>query len=135
MELHAGDVPSLHDRRERLAVLGDRRGVAGDRRDVAVREVHLRPRLDAFEDRSLDALDREAVPADVRNLDAATAVRSEAKALPRQQTETPQVGRFVAAFEQPLHAEADAQERPAFADAAENRLDPRRIERARRAEV
>ena len=42
MELHAGHLTALHDRRERLAVRRDRDRVAGDRRDVAVREVDLR---------------------------------------------------------------------------------------------
>ena len=44
VELHADDVAALDDGRERLAVLGDRDGVAGHRRDVAVREVDLRRR-------------------------------------------------------------------------------------------
>src|SRR5262245_40282375 len=69
MELHAGDVAALHDRRERFPVLGHRRRGASDRSDIAVREVHLRAIVDAVEDRGVRASDRQAVPPDVWNLD------------------------------------------------------------------
>ena len=45
------------------------------------------------------------------------------------------VGRFLAAREQPLQPETDAEQRPPVGDARANRRDPRRVERARRAEV
>src|SRR5213594_1042913 len=56
-------------------------------------------------------------------------------ALTRQQTEAWQIRRLVAAFEQPVHAETDPEKRPAFADALENGLDPRGVERSRRTEM
>src|SRR5262249_55024607 len=45
------------------------------------------------------------------------------------------VGRLVAAFEQPLEAEADTEQRTAVADAIQDRVDPRAVERARRGEM
>ena len=56
--------------------------------------------------------------------------RSRAKfsARSRQQPETAKLRRFFAVFVQPLHAEADSEQRHAFTDAIEDRIDPRLVE-------
>ena len=61
----------------------------------------------------------ERVPADVRNLDGVSlASAAQAVAAARRAGRGPgQLRRFLAALEQPLHAETDAEQRPAFADA------------------
>ena len=71
VKLHAGDLAALHDRGERLAVFGGRDGVGGDGRDVAVREVHLRAGATRRRRSTPRCRIVEAVPADVRHLDAA----------------------------------------------------------------
>ena len=68
MKLHACHATALDDGGERLPVHGDRHGIGRDRGREAVREVHLRPRCDAVDDR-IDAFDVERVPSDVRDLD------------------------------------------------------------------
>jgi hypothetical protein len=70
MELHASHLRALHDGGKRLAVFCDGRRVAGDRCNIAVREVHLRLVGNAVKNRRL-ALQRESIPADVRDLDLA----------------------------------------------------------------
>ena len=69
MKLHARDAAALHYGGERLAVFGDGGGVGGHGRDVAVRVVDLCARRDAGDD-GIVAHERQAVPADVRDLDA-----------------------------------------------------------------
>jgi hypothetical protein len=113
MELNAGDVAALNDRGERLAVLGDGDGIRRDRRDVAVGEVDLRARADACHNRRL-ALDRQTVPADMRNLERGCA---EPVAGAWQQAEARALGRLFAAAEQPLKPQADAEQRMPLNDA------------------
>ena len=55
--------------------------------------------------------------------------------MPGEQTEAGAVGRFLAAGEQPLQPETDAEQRTSRRDAGANRRDPAAIERGRRAEV
>src|SRR5262245_59742181 len=137
MKLDAGNVPVLDDCRELFTVLGDGDGIARHRSDVAVGEVHLGAARDAVDDRGI-ALDGEPVPPDVRDFDSRVALKPD-RAKPitsaRQDAQARNVGRFVAALEQPLHAEADPEERPSFADALHDRILPRTVERTRRAEM
>src|SRR5262245_8916174 len=132
MKLHSGDVRSLYDGGEWLAVLGHRDGFTHQRRDITVCEVHLRLIGHAFENRRF-ALHGEGIPPDMWNLDRIA--RCEPPALPRQESKPRQVGRLVASLEQPVHAEADAEKGPAFADALEDAFDPVAVERSRGAEV
>src|SRR5262245_54683213 len=161
MKLHSGDVRSLHDGGERLAVLSHRDGFTHQRRDITVCEVHLRLIGHALQDRSL-ALQGKGVPPDVWNLDLRVRLKAdttyrgigdralvrsvrlqpdlsaldpEAMALARQQAKPRQIGCLVASLEQPVHAEADAEQGPAFANAPEDALDPSAVERSRRAEM
>src|SRR3974390_3368074 len=107
MELHTGDVAALHDRREWLAVSGHRDGIAGNGCDETVREIHLRAVNDAIDDGTF-VLEVERVPPDVWDF-----YRCRGQPVPSsaEQAEPPKVGRFLAALEQPLHAEADAKQR------------------------
>ena len=142
MELHAGDVAALHDGGERLAVLGDGDGVAGHRRDVAVREVDLRA-VGARRRRSTSSrCERQAVPADVRNLDRSGCGRrdrapaSRYAAMPaRQQPEARQSG----ASSLPSNSHCMPRQMPSSGRPSptrvEDRVDPRVVERPRRAEV
>src|SRR5262245_9570346 len=132
MKLHPGDVRPLHDGGERLAVLSHRDGFTRQRCDITVCEVHLRLIGHAIQDRSL-ALQGKRVPPNVWNLDRIG--RCEPPALPRQESKPRQIGCLVASLEQPVHAEADAEKGPSFANALEDALDPGAVERSRRAEV
>src|SRR5580765_6002370 len=132
MNLHAGDVRPLHDGGKRLAVFGHGDGFTGQRRDITVCEVDLRLIRHAFQNRRF-ALHGQRVPPDVWDLDGFA--RREPPALPRQESQPRQIGCLVAALEQPVHAEADAEQRPAFADALEDALDPGAVECSRRAEM
>src|SRR6266851_7667192 len=148
VELHAGDVPALHDCREGAAVLRDGDRLTAERRRVTVCEVHLCARRDTLDNRHV-TLYREAVPADVGDFDGVVRLqpdrvirgvrlqpdRAQTVAAARQQAETGELRRFVAAFVEPLHAQADAEQRPTFADAGQDRVDPGLIERPGRAEV
>src|SRR5437016_3522472 len=118
MELHARDLAPLHDRAEWLTVFRDGDGIRRDRRDEAVRKVHLRAGRHAVDDRRV-ALQRDGVPSDVRNLDRWRLGRSlcatvfcaalEPIAAAGQDAETRAAGRLLAPFEEPLHAETDAE--------------------------
>ena len=61
--------------------------------------------------------------------------RRQPVALSAEEAETGKLGRLFAPLEQPLHAEADAEQGPALADARENRLHPVGSQRPRGAEV
>src|SRR6185295_2528141 len=106
--------------------------VAGHRRHEAVGEIYLRAGLDAFDDRVF-ALYVERVPANMRNLDDTGA--GQLVAASAEQAEPGQIRRFFAALEQPLHAEANAEQRPSFADAPQNALNPFGSECTRRTEM
>src|SRR5262245_32367879 len=129
MKLHSGNVRSLHDGGERLAVLSHSDGFTHQRSDITMCEVHLRLIGHAFENRRF-ALHGERVPPDMWNLDRIA--RCEPPALPRQEPKPRQLGRLVASLEQPMHAEANAEQGPAFANALEDALDPGAVERSRR---
>src|SRR5580765_9083521 len=109
MELHAADAAALDDGRKWLAVFADGYRVARDRRHEAVREIHLRFRRHAGHDCPV-ALEAQAVPTHMRDFErpAASIDARQAPATSRQDAEPGAVSRLVAAFEQPLHAEADA---------------------------
>jgi hypothetical protein len=82
-------------------------------------------------------VDREAVPPDVRNLQCLS-VRADSRqpaASPRENAQSRAIVGLVAAFEQPLHAQADAEQRAAIRDRSLNRLDPFGAERGGRREV
>src|SRR6185295_9046965 len=131
MKLDTRDLSVLDHRCERLAVLGDRHRVARDRYDVAVREVDLRAVRNAIDDRRL-AVDGKAVPTHMRHFHV---LRAEAITSAAEDAEARHIGRLVAALEQPLHAEADAEDRTSLADALEDRVLPRAFQRAGRAEM
>jgi hypothetical protein len=61
--------------------------------------------------------------------------RAQAIALPAKKAQAGKLWRFLAAFEQPLHPEADAEQRPALADALDDRFHPLRPKSAGRAEM
>ena len=67
MKLHAVHLSALDGAGERHDVRRHRRRLVGDRRRVRVREIHLRPILDALE-QPRRARKLELVPSDVRAL-------------------------------------------------------------------
>jgi hypothetical protein len=64
----------------------------------------------------------------MRHLQPLRRVAAQAFHLSRQQSDSRYVGRFVAALEQPLHADANAQQRRARADRICDRRPPRLVE-------
>ena len=113
MELHAAHVRLFDDGRERVAVHRDGARGAGHGRGVRVREVHVGAIVQPFEQRRL-AADAERIPPDVRDLQCARAI-VEPRAAAVQHREPARARRLLASFEQPLHAEADPEERtPSF---------------------
>src|SRR6185295_7059405 len=81
----------------------------------------------------------EAVPPDVGHFDVTVRFcedrAAESVTASAEQPESRQIGRLVAAFVEPLHAQADAEQRPSLAHTGQDRLDPGCIERSRGAEV
>src|SRR5260221_408166 len=111
MKLHAEDAAALDDGGERRAVRRAGDASVADRRGVGVREVDVAFASDAVEERRVAAtLDR--VPADVRHLDVAAQQRARAG----QHAEPAQLRRLLAALEQELQPETDAEERAAAGD-------------------
>ena len=127
------DVRLLDRGRERLAVGRQRTRRTGHRCRERVREVHVRLRLHAVEQRRRRARWRARSS---RRGESSGSLRDRraARTCP-QQTQSPALRCLGAALEQPLHAEADAQQRPPAADTLENRVFPRLVERSGRAEV
>ena len=94
-----------------------------------MREVNLAAGCDTVEkERGLGRLQR--VPPHVRH-----ARSLEPPAPAWKQAEPVEAGRFVAAFEEPLHAEADPEERAAIIDEPQETVSPLGAERCRRAEM
>jgi hypothetical protein len=122
MELDAEDALALDCRHERAPVarLGQDRGLAGDAlgpTGVRMHEVEVGARCDAGEEAVL-ASTLDLVPADVR--------QRRRVGEPRRPTaeHAKRLGAvLVAGLEQELQAEADAQERPAHRDPAQDRVD------------
>src|SRR5258707_8836123 len=97
-------------------MLGGRDRVARQWRNVAVCEIHLGVLRHSLRDRPFAAA-LEAVPADVRDLQGrARASWSQPSAGSGQQAEAWNIGSLFAVFEQPLHAQTDAEQRATFAD-------------------
>ena len=115
MELHAEDAAAAR-RPRRTARRASRRrdGLRRDRGRVRMREVDLRcrPRCPSSSRELRGASQR--VPADVRHLERAAVVAGQPRARgPAIDAEPGDLRRLVAALEQPLHAEADAEQRRA----------------------
>src|SRR6186997_278914 len=123
MELDAGNLAALDNRREPLTVFGGGDGIAGERGDKAVREVHLRSRGNTFDNPQVEPR-LERIPPDMRNLQASLRRHVQTPAAPTEHAKSRAVRRFVAALEQPLHPEADAEQRLPVADETENGINP-----------
>ena len=80
-------------------------------------------------------LELERVPPDVRNLQPLRRVALQQPARPLEHAQAGNIGRLLAAFVQPLHADADAEQGSACIHGAADRLAPRCIERRRGGEV
>ena len=146
VELQAEDRAALDDAGERVRTgRRRRRRRLADRRRERVREVGLRPRRDAGEDRRRPRR-VHGVPADVRHLELGPRVGAELTTArshsgpsrpqrPGSSPEPRKARRLGAALEQELQSEADAEERLAGAGVGQDRLAPRRVQHRRRLEV
>jgi hypothetical protein len=132
MELHPEDVASFDRRCERATVLCRRDGGVGDGGGVRVSEIDLRTVAQTGEERRC-AADRQAVPADVRHLQANEGGQQRAFAI--KQSEARHTRRFGAAFEEELQAEADAEEGASAGGEGEQRLAHSNVERLGGCEV
>ena len=129
VELDAPHAAALHGGGEPRSVRRRGDAVAGDRCGVGMREVDLRAVGHAVEKRRR-ARDLERVPADVRHLH--DRLETSAPALERAESGE---GGFLAALEQPLQAEADAEKRHAAGHCRLYLAPPRLVEERRRPEV
>src|SRR4030095_2922819 len=99
MELDAGNLAALDNRREPLTVFGGGDGIAGERGDKAVREVHLRSRGNTFDNPPAEPRLEQMRP-DMWNLQASLAWRNvQTSAAPSEHAKPRAVRRFVAALE------------------------------------
>ena len=145
VELQAEDRAALDDAGERVRPRRRRRRRRlADRRRERVREVGLRPRRDAGQDRRRPRR-VHGVPADVRHLELGPALGRERHvpvplgpqlaAAAGQQPQPREARRLGAAFEQELQPQADAEERLAAAGVGQDRLAPGPVEHRRGLEV
>ena len=133
MKLHAHHQAVFDSGGKWFAVLGDRGGFGGHRSGEGMREIDARVGSDAGKKHSR-LRESQRVPADVRHLQPLDASAQALTArLDRAQARA--FRRFDAALVQPLHADADPEERLPRSDTAANCRVPVGGERARRREV
>ena len=117
------------------ACVAGRDAVGRHGRRVRMGEVHVRARLEAGEDLRA-ARELQPVPPDMGNFQPLLRVALESHDPSGQHAEARHLGRLVAAFKEPLHPEADPEERRrACAHGRSDRVAPRADERSRRREV
>src|SRR5262249_3044886 len=117
MKLNAHHLSALDDGGECFSVLADGNRVRGDWRCVAVGEIYLGALGHAVQQDSVPRM-RQAVPANVRDLQSVPiGVTCEPLDRSGEQSQAEKLGRLFAAFVQPLHSEADAEQWMAHLDA------------------